>query len=155
VEPNSLWSVARTGAISAKAIGLTSETFEGDWHEAARFLLPRPDFAIHLAEGSRSGFLIAVEIDASVDPKVVIGPGTVFEQLLPNTAQNLAVAGEWHYTIDAGEIVGAVLPAYCLNRHLPPPSGEALRVTPLAFAGDLANQNAVWTDTERRRRTLP
>lgn len=152
-EADGLWTLGRTGVASVKAIGLSRTELQENWHDVAGFRLPRRDFAMYPLEGSPAPYFVALEIIASVDPKVIIGSGTVFEQLSLNKAQNLAVAEEWHHTIDAGEIVGAVLPAYCLNRHLPPPSGQAVRVTPLVFAGDLRNQDSVWDEIERRRRT--
>jgi hypothetical protein len=69
--------------------------------------------------------------------------------------QNLSVAQEWHDTIDPKQILGLVLPAYCLNQNMSPPSGQLLRLTPLAFAGNSGDQNAVWRDiAERRGRRL-
>jgi hypothetical protein len=98
-----------------------------------------------------TSFLIALEIEAPIDPTVVIGSGVVFEQLQPSTAQNLAVVAPWQATINAGQIIGVVLPAWCINQNLSPPSGQPLRATPLSFVGDKSSQDNIWRDIERRR----
>jgi hypothetical protein len=151
LETDALWTVRKAGAISVRAIGLTRGFLEGNWRETAGFRLPQREFSSFL-ENAATDYLIAVEIDASIDPKVIVGPGTVFEQVAPNTAQNLAVAHEWNHTIPAGDIIGALLPAYCLNRNLPGPSGQPIRVTPLTFTGNLRSQRDLWNDVEERNR---
>ena len=110
---------------------------------------------IYLTLPDRVGVSRRSPVAASVDPEVIIRPGTVFEQLSVKTAQNLAVAREWCHTINANEIVGAIPPAFCLNRHLAPPSGQPVRLPPLDYAGAIGSQQAVWDDVLRRRRSLP
>jgi hypothetical protein len=145
----SLWTAVRSGFVSAKAIGFSRG--QEDWHEMAGFRLPRAKFTFDVFESSNAGYAVAVEIGATVDPKVIIGSGTVFEQFSPDHVQNLSVAQEWHDTIDADQILGVVLPAYCLNQNMSPPSGQLLQLTPLAFAGNSGDQHAVWRDIAERR----
>lgn len=148
-DKESLWAARAAGAIKVTAVGMRREQVEtrdlsllgSEWGNADITRLKRSD----------ASFCIAVRIAAPVDPKVIIGSGTIFEQLGPGQAQNLAVATEWHDTIDAGQIVSMVLPAWCLNRDLAPPSGQPLRLTPLTFVGQSTDQRAVWDDIDRRR----
>lgn len=146
---DSLWRAVRSGFVSVKAIGFSRG--QEHWHEKAGFRLPRGEFVFDAFESSKAAFAVAVEIDATVDPKVIIGSGTVFEQLSPGHVQNLSVAQEWHDTIEADQIHGVVLPAYCLNQNLSPPSCQPLQLTPLAFAGNSGDQQAVWRDIAGRR----
>jgi hypothetical protein len=148
-DADSLWQVRASGAVKVAALGMRREQAEAG--EFGAFGSNHPKFDLSPLEASGADYCVAVRIDAPVDPKVIIGSGTVFEQLGPAKAQNLAVANEWHQTIDAGQIVATVLPAWCLNQDLPAPSGQPLRLTPLAFVGPSTDQSAVWEDIGRRR----
>jgi len=147
--PGSLWSAFKSGIVAVKAIGFSRG--QDDWHEHAGFRLPRAKFMLDVFESSKARYAVAVEINAAVDPKVIIGSGTVFEQLSPGNAQNLSVAHEWHDTIDVDQVLGEVLPAHCLNQNMSPPSGQPVRLTPLTFAGSSSDQQAVWRDIAERR----
>lgn len=149
--PDSLWAVQRSGAVNVTAMGLSKAHLAEHWTEGGRFKLSREQFDLSALEGVDAEYYVAIQIEAPIDPKVVIGPGAVFEQLSPWETQNLAIASEWHETIDAGQIVGVVLPAWCLNKNLSPPSGQPLRLTPLSFIGNSQSQQAVWSDIARRR----
>lgn len=152
-DPDSAWAVQRSGGIRLHAVGLNQSQFEtGEWHVNAGFQLGRSDFRlIQDIDKPRSSYLIALQIEAPVDPTVIIGSGVIFEQVQPWAAQNLAVAQPWQTTIDAGQILGLVMPAWCINQHLSAPSGQQLRATPLTFVGNQANQRAVWEDIAQRR----
>jgi hypothetical protein len=146
---DSLWQARASGAVHVMALALGRNQAEAGDFQA--FGLGGTEFDLSPLQQSGAGYCVAVRIEAPVDPKVIIGSGTVFEQLGPGKAQNLAVANEWHDMIDAGQIVATVLPAWCINHDLPAPSGQPLRLTPLAFAGPADNQGAVWDDIDRRR----
>ncbi len=147
--PGTLWSAVKSGIVAVKAIGFSRG--QDDWHEKAGFRLPRAKFMLDVFQSSKVGYAVALEVNATIDPKVIIGSGTVFEQLSPGDAQNLSVVQEWHDTIDVDQVLGVVLPAYCLNQNMSPPSGQPLRLTPLVFGGSSSDQQAVWRDIAERR----
>lgn len=136
------WALQRRNIVRVRAAGLS-----GVSHGHDDFRLPLERY--QLVEGGE--YQVRLEIEGVVDPKVIIGPGTIFEQLQPGLAQNLAIAEPWEAIVEAGEIVGALLPAWCLNRHLPAPRDAVMRATPFGFVGASASQDAVWDDLDRRR----
>lgn len=148
-EPDSLFAAHEAKLVQVAAIGLRREqAIAGDFRGLGR---PGETFDLSALAGSPADYCVAIRIEAPVDPTVIIGSGTVFEQLGPGSTQNLAIATPWHDTIDAGQIVTTVLPAWCMNQNLSPPSGELVRLTPLAFTGASTDQGAVWADIGRRR----
>lgn len=145
------WDRQRQGLIRLRVVGFSDSEEEGNaWHRDQGFELPPGRFE-RAAQSAASSYFLAIELAGLVDPTVIIGPGTVFEQLQPGLAQNLAAATSWHGTVKAGEILGVVMPGWCLNRHLPAPHPAPLRPTPLRFAGAQAGQGQVWDDIARRR----
>jgi hypothetical protein len=151
--PSSAWAVQRSGAIRLHAVGLERSQLEMDrWHTNGGFKIKRDNFRfVDDVSRIRSNYLIALQIEAPIDPTVIIGSGVVFEQVQPLTSQNLAVVEPWETTIDAGQILGLLMPAWCINHHLHAPSGQPLRATPLSFVGDRSSQQAVWADIARRQ----
>lgn len=147
---DSLFAARQAGLVHVTAAGLCRDQVEaGDFGGLGRFGEP---FDLAPLAHSSARYCVALRIEAPIDPKVIIGSGTVFEQLGPGGAQNLVVAAPWHDTIDAGQIVTTVLPAWCMNQDRSSPSGEALRLTPLTFTGEMADQHALWADIARRRK---
>jgi len=103
------------------------------------------------ATGASYGVLTEF-LATEVDTEVLIHDGLVFEQETLNGVQNLAIAAESVVTVEiaAGRPVTTAQPAWCLNRYLAPPTGQAMRPTslrvPLAAGLD---QGTVWDLVER------
>ena len=107
--------------------------------------------AMKSASSARYGVLTEL-LATEVDTKVLIDAGLVFEQETLNDVQNLAIAAGSEVTVklDADRPVTRAQPAWCLNRQLAPPTGQAIRPTSLCVpltAG--MNQGTVWDLVER------
>ena len=89
-------------------------------------------------------FFVALELDASVDPTIVIQRGTVFEQRTLIGVQTLAIARDERTIVDASEVKPLVIPAYCLNRDLRLPHGNPMRPTPFVYRRATGTQDDVW-----------
>ena len=83
--PDSAWAVQRSGAIRLHAVGLSRPQFAArEWHLDAGFKLERSDFQlIQNIDAIHSDFLIALQIDAPIDPTVIIGSGVVSSRCNP------------------------------------------------------------------------
>jgi hypothetical protein len=148
--PDALATMAGDGSVEVRAAGFSpGHTAPDALHRAGEFRCSRKDFlrAFSDAELSSAAYAVAFEIAAPIDPTVMIGPGIVFEQLTLNKTQNLAVATGATRTIAAGQIVPVILPAWCINRNLSPPSGQQMRLTRLRLQAT-GTQEAVWQQIE-------
>jgi len=146
---------ARAGQLTAQAWGTRSD-------DPTRGLArPRPDYLRQesrtLTAGlramkatTRARYAVLVSLTAREDLEVLIGTGLVFEQTALNRVQNLAIAAGSIMQAKVGQHAALALPAWCLNRRLAPPGGEAVRATPLCLplTADV-NQAMVWSIVER------
>jgi hypothetical protein len=107
------------------------------------------DQALQAPRTNRAGYGVLLEIDAAVDPEIELEDGTVLEQNGLTGVQTLAAAERRSVTVDAGELRPLVASAWCLNRDLSPPKGEAIRPTPLKLARRYASQGDVWSERDR------
>ena len=150
VSRDSLCHLAERGAIRVASVGTGSRTSVShlDLDEFAD-----PDAARrHWRDHGRPGhaFWLIIQIEAVVHPPVGIPPGHIFEQLSVNGVQTLAVATRQAHVVNPGRPLTTVVPAWCLNQELNPPSGQRLRVTPLrARYADGQSQSQVWADRAR------
>jgi len=154
-EPDLLGVRVQNGELRIHGWGATrgdrfDKTF-AEWREACRGMSE-----LHLrraVEAAAVGqFLILLAVEASLDPEVRIPTGTVVEQTSLSGAQTLAVARTLRLSVAAGPVTPIVLPAWCLNRELRPPSGEEVRPTRLVLeAAEGADQESVWEAVRSRR----
>lgn len=89
-----------------------------------------------------------------VDPEVVIPTGAVFEQTSFNGVQTLAAAAHARVVVKPGSYAPVALPAWCLNRPLKPPHGQAVSPTALRYKGT-GSQWQVWKDLDERLHARP
>lgn len=138
-------------AISVVGVGASSST------TAAAFDLQRftdPDAALRAWDAAEhlDGYWLLIEVAALVDPRVGIPPGHIFEQESVNGVQTLAIASARSFVVDVGKPHTVVVPAWCLNMDLQPPSGQQVNATPLrARYTEGTPQHAVW---EHRRQVM-
>jgi hypothetical protein len=95
-------------------------------------------------------YFVALELDASVDPTIVIQRGAVFEQQSLVATQTLAATGDSSTIVSAGEVKPLIIPTYCLNSNLAPPCGEPLRPTPFVYGRASGTQQEVWQARQGR-----
>jgi hypothetical protein len=144
------------GRIAARAWGASSgdpaRSVRGPGRTRQQSRSLAAEFA-EMKERTTARYGVLTELLATeVDTEVLIEPGLVFEQEALNGVQNLAIAARSALTVGAatGRPVASAHPAWCLNRHLTPPTGQAMRPTSLVVpltAG--MNQRAVWDLVER------
>jgi hypothetical protein len=80
-----------------------------------------------------------------VDPELYVPVGQVFEQESVNGVQTLAAASPGTVVVTPGRLEPFVIPAWCLNAELAPPSGEPVRATPLRARHSVTDsQDTVW-----------
>lgn len=145
----SLAELTDAGGLIVRSAGFSRDQIDAtNWYTAAPFKSSRNEFLDNLRDSqTAANYAVALEIEAPDDPEVIIGSGVVFEQLTLNGIQNLATVPAQVQTIAAGQIVPMILPAWCINRSLQPPSGQQMRLTRLhSKAGH--NQSDVWTRIE-------
>lgn len=147
--PESISYLVETSIISVRAIGASfgmgPERFELDG-----FSDPVAVRDVWALDERRSGFAIVLQITAVVDPVVAIPSGHIFEQATINGVQTLAISSATSIVIGEGMSVTRVVPAWCLNSDLSPPSGQGLRLTPLrARYPSGTDQGDVWRDRAR------
>lgn len=133
-----------------KLLDIWKERLEGNNEISSETLLAELN---HLDEsGTLADYATFLTLRApGEDPQVRIARGLVVEQVEPFVAQNLVIATDRKVIVNPGEIVPIALPAWCMNRDLPSPSGQEVRQTP--FVLDLAgasDQGDVWSLLEER-----
>jgi len=125
----------------------------GDFGRAAKFETSLGKWAELYAEGSKfpaASFFIALELSATIDPTIVIPRGAVFEQQKLVGVQTLAAAIDVSTIVDVDEVKPLIIPAYCLNSELGPPSGQPIRPTPFVYRRASGTQHDVWQARGRR-----
>lgn len=144
---NSVIAWRRKGVIAVEAVGfgLESEDELARMFERHKLSLDCAGFARDaegwLAEGLSFG--VGIVLRGLQDPPVIIPVGSVYQQALGSTMQNLAVAKSANPIVGAGATVPLILPAWCLNPSFSPPSGP-MTPTPLVAASASGSQQAVW-----------
>jgi hypothetical protein len=146
----------KTGRIAARVWGTTSGDPGGGAHTPRRTRRESRSLTAELTamkKATTAHYGVLTELLATeVDTEVLIETGLVFEQEALNGVQNLAIAADSTVNVnaDAARPVTTAQPAWCLNRHLTPPTGQAMRPTSLVVplvAG--MNQGTVWDLVER------
>jgi hypothetical protein len=125
----------------------------GDFNRAAKFQTSPDKWAELHAEASKfrtASFFIALELGAAIDPTIVIPRGAVFEQQKLVGVQTLAAAIDVSTIVDVDEVKPLIIPAYCLNSELGPPSGQPIRPTPFIYRRASGTQHDVWQARGRR-----
>ena len=97
-------------------------------------------------------FGIGLVLRGLQDPPVVIPVGSVYQQPVMGSAmQNLAVGQAARVFVAAGATVPLILPAWCLNRSLAPPSGPVAPTVLIAMSAR-GSQSEMWSRIEVRHR---
>lgn len=150
---DALWRVRHRGAVEVVAVGMSASTSIDD--VAERFVdhdgIVRAWQERTPVEGMRYSVLLQI-VAPDVDPPVWAPVGQIWEQQGVAKHQTLATAVPISAEVAPGEAVSIVAAAWCLNRDLDAPSGEALAVTPLHTRYDqTVTQEQVW----EHRSSLP
>lgn len=103
-----------------------------------------------LKETTGAQYGVLVSLTAREDLEVLINTGLVFEQETLSRVQNLAIAAGGILWAASRAPVARALPAWCLNRRLTPPNGQAVRPTSLVLSLTAnVDQATVWDIVER------
>jgi hypothetical protein len=134
--------------INVRAIGLSAS---GDISQRLdAFANPEGVARAWSSRGGTQSFFVVMEVEALVDPELLIPVGQIFEQASVNDTQTLATASNTIVVVTPGRLRPLVLPAWCLNAHLKPPSGEPLNPTPLRVRHtESQSQSDIWHDRAR------
>jgi hypothetical protein len=149
-------TLCTAGRVAARAWGTSSEdpTRDVRWPVRTRRqarALKAGLTAMKERTAARYGILTEL-LATEADTEVIIDIGLVFEQEALNGVQNLAIAARPAVAVSAtaGQPVTAAHPAWCLNRHLAPPTGQAMRPTSLVVPLTASmSQRVVWDLVER------
>jgi hypothetical protein len=150
-DTDSIACLTERAAISAWSLGASSDT---DISELDLEGFPDPDAVRRgwrAAHRSGAGtFWLVIQLAGDLDPPVAIPSGHIFEQRSVNGVQTLAATASYSVVVHAGQPATLVVPAWCLNQHLDPPSGQQLRPTMLRtrYRADTP-QDDVWDDRNR------
>lgn len=149
-DPSAVPALVAAGVIQMAAVGGSVSSWRAmadRWPDATPIAEVDPT-----EHASAAPYLVLARLSAHVDPPVRFPPGFILEQEQLNNVQNLAIADEIVVGVQPGLPVLAVLPAYCLNRHLAPPRGEPLRATALRMQLPAnTTQERVWDELAWRR----
>lgn len=138
----------RLNAILIRAIGLPASGDISRSREA--FADPEGVARAWSSRDATQDFFVVMEVEALVDPVLLIPVGQVFEQASVNNTQTLATASTTTEVVTPGRLLPLVLPAWCLNKNLDPPAGEALNPTPLRVRHtESDSQSDIWRARER------
>lgn len=143
---DSVYNHRREGRIRATSRGLS-----GARNSMSAFQdFELPEVLYKKYQALRSDYVVALELEALVDPTIVIPVGQVFEQHDVCSVQTLAVRQPVSVLVTPGRLEPLVLPAWCLNNRLAGPSGEPMRATPFRVNyPSEATQSEVWDDRAR------
>ena len=148
---DSLAYLAARGAISVSTLGASSDT-DASAFDLEDFSDPDAVRSVWNATDRPGGFWLVSQLAAPVNPPVGIPPGHIFEHRTVTGIQTLAAATAKSVVVGVGPPVTLVIPAWCLNQDLAPPSGQQVRPTALrARYSANTSQADVW---DHRRRVL-
>ncbi len=137
----------RAQTVRARAVGMSISDlrYESPGHHDLRLSSEawNQELAMLRSGPAAGSYLVLLELEAPVDPEIVIGEGLVIEQTRLNGVQTLASTRARSIRVDVNEIVAVALPAWCLNRDLASPSGQPVRPTVLRFPVT-GSQSEVW-----------
>jgi hypothetical protein len=141
---DSLPQLVAQGALSVSSVGGSSHT-EASALDLKAFSDPDAARRAWASTNRPTGFWLVIQVTALVDPMVGIPPGHIFEQRGLNGVQTLAASASRSFVVGVGRPQTVVVPAWCLNQDLQPPTGQQVRSTPLRARYDAGtSQEAVW-----------
>jgi hypothetical protein len=128
-QADSLSAQTRSSSVRCAAVGLSQSFQRGEWPGLED---PAGVAALWRSVGPHNqGFWLVLELSApNVDPPVWIPAGQIFEQRARTGRQTLASTIGVGTVVSPGQLTVLLTPAYCLDRHLGPPAGDPMGITP-------------------------